>query len=42
VLVDGDRLRIGFGALKNAAAQAAVLKLMEQLLSRDSAPPKAN
>jgi hypothetical protein len=32
VLVDGDRLRIGFGALKNAAAQAAVLALMERLL----------
>jgi hypothetical protein len=31
-LVEGDRLRIGFGALKNAAAQAAVLGLMEQLL----------
>jgi hypothetical protein len=33
VLVEGDRLRIGFGALKNAAARAAVLGLMEQLLS---------
>jgi hypothetical protein len=33
VLVEGDRLRIGFGALKNAAAQTAVLALMEQLLS---------
>ena len=41
VLVDGDRLRIGFGALKNAAAQAAVLALMERLLARDSTPPKA-
>ncbi len=39
VLVDGDRLRIGFGALKNAAAQAAVLALMERLLSRGAAPP---
>ena len=38
-LVDGDRLRIGFGALKNAAAQAAVLALMERLLSRGAAPP---
>jgi len=38
VLVDGDRLRIGFGALKNAAAQAAVLALMERLLARDPAP----
>jgi len=36
VLVDGDRLRIGFGALKNAAAQAAVLALMERLLARDA------
>ena len=32
VLVDGDRLRIGFGALKNAAAQTAVLALLERLL----------
>jgi hypothetical protein len=38
VLVDGDRLQIGFGALKNAAAQAAVLALMERLLARDAAP----
>ena len=36
VLVEGDRLRIGFGALKNAAAQHAVLALMEQLLAGDS------
>ena len=35
-LVEGDRLRIGFGALKNAAAQAAVLALMEQLLAGDA------
>ena len=35
VLVEGDRLRIGFGALKNAAAQSAVLALMEQLLTSD-------
>ena len=33
VLVEGDRLRIGFGALKNAAAQAAVFALMERLLT---------
>lgn len=33
VLVDGDRLRIGFGALKNDAARAAVLGLMEELLA---------
>ncbi len=38
VLVEGDRLRIGFGALKNAAAQQAVLELMEQLLAGDSQP----
>ncbi len=38
VLVEGDRLRIGFGALKNAAAQAAVLALMDQLLSDQDAP----
>ena len=36
VLVEGDRLRIGFGALKNAAAQAAVLALMDQLLTRST------
>ena len=33
VLIEGDRLRIGFGALKNPAALAAVLALMEQLLT---------
>lgn len=38
VLVEGDRLRIGFGALKNAAAQAAVLALMEQLLAGTGQP----
>ena len=32
LLVDGDRLRIGFGALKNAAALKAVLALMDRLL----------
>jgi hypothetical protein len=31
-LADGDRLRIGFGALKNDAARTAVLALMTQLL----------
>lgn len=36
VLEDGDRLRIGFGALKNAAAQAAVLALLERLLVVDA------
>jgi hypothetical protein len=38
VLVEGDRLRIGFGALKNAAALAAVLEVMDRLLA-DPAPP---
>lgn len=38
VLVEGDRLRIGFGALKNPASQAAVLALMEQLLADPNAP----
>jgi hypothetical protein len=33
VLAEGDRLRIGFGALKNDAARAAVLELMTQLLA---------
>src|SRR4051812_2120981 len=32
VLVEGDRLRVGFGALKNAAALAAVLAMLERLL----------
>jgi hypothetical protein len=38
VLVEGDRLRIGFGALKNAAAQAAVLALMDRLLAARDEP----
>ena len=42
VLVEGDRLRIGFGALKNAAAQHAVLGLMEQLLAGDSQPAESS
>jgi hypothetical protein len=37
-LVDGDRLRIGFGALKNDAARTAVLALMKRLLP-NGAPP---
>ena len=37
-LVEGDRLRIGFGALKNVAAQHAVLGLIEQLLTDDRGP----
>jgi hypothetical protein len=35
LLVEGDRLRIGFGALKNAAALDAVLALLDQLLAGD-------
>jgi len=42
VLVEGDRLRIGFGALKNAAAQQAVLALMEQLLAADTRPAESS
>ena len=42
VLVDGDRLRIGFGALKNAAARAAVLALMEELLAGSSQPAESS
>ncbi len=38
VLVEGERLRIGFGALKNAAAQSAVLALMDALLAGDARP----
>jgi hypothetical protein len=38
VLVDGDRLRIGFGALKNVAARTAVLALMAQLLAGTGQP----
>jgi hypothetical protein len=32
VLTKDDKLRIGFGALKNQAARAAILGMMEQLL----------
>lgn len=42
VLVEGDRLRIGFGALKNAAAQHAVLALMDQLLAGDTRPAESS
>lgn len=38
VLVEGDRLRIGFGALKNAAALAAVLAMMAGLLEESGRP----
>jgi hypothetical protein len=41
VLVEGDRLRIGFGALKNAAAQSAVLALMERLLTGAGQPAES-
>src|SRR5688500_9593365 len=43
VLVEGDRLRIGFGALKNDAARAAVLALLEDLLASAgrATPPAA-
>ena len=40
VLEKDDRLRIGFGALKNAAALAAVLALLEQLLGDGATPAK--
>jgi hypothetical protein len=40
VLVEGDRLRIGFGALKNAEARAAVLALMDRLLAGSGQPPE--
>ena len=42
VLVEGDRLRIGFGALKNPAALAAVLALMEQLLTGAGQPAESS
>jgi hypothetical protein len=42
VLVEGDRLRIGFGALKNAAARATVLALMEQLLAGTAQPAESS
>ena len=41
-LLEGDRLRISFGALKNPAAQAAVLALMDQLLADRDAPAAAS
>jgi hypothetical protein len=37
-LEDGDRLRIRFGALKNAAALAAVLALLDQLIGYPASP----
>jgi hypothetical protein len=41
VLVEGDRLRIGFGALKNATAQQAVLGVIEQLLVNSGQPAES-
>lgn len=41
VLVEGDRLRIGFGALKNDAGRASVLALMDRLLTRGTPPTAA-
>ena len=38
VLAEGDRLRIGFGALKNAAALQAVLAMMAGLLEDSGSP----
>jgi hypothetical protein len=38
VLVEGDRLRISFGALKNVAARTAVLDLLDQLLGAVAHP----
>jgi hypothetical protein len=42
VLVEGDRLRIGFGALKNATGRASVLALMDRLLAGAARPAAAN
>jgi hypothetical protein len=42
VLAKGDRLRIGFGALKNAAAHAAVLAMLDDLLTGTTAEPVAD
>jgi hypothetical protein len=41
LLVEGDRLRIGFGALKNATAQQAVLGVIEQLLVNSGQPAES-
>ena len=42
VLVDGDRLRIGFAALKNVGARTAVLALMDQLLAGTGRPAESS
>jgi len=39
-LIDGDRLWIGFGALKNDAARTAVLALLEELLAVEATTAK--
>jgi hypothetical protein len=39
-LEEGDRLRIGFGALKNATALAAVLELLDRLLTDMTPAPE--
>ena len=40
-LTENDRLRIGFGALKNANALAAVTTLLGELLTANGTAPKA-
>ena len=42
VLADGDRLRIGFAALKNVDARTAVLALMDQLLADTGRPAESS
>ena len=42
VLVEGDRLRIGFAALKNVEARTAVLALMDQLLASTGRPAESS
>jgi len=36
VLTDNDRLRIGFGALKNVAARTPVLAMLDELMASDA------
>ncbi len=42
VLVDGDRLPIGFAALKNVEARTAVLALMDELLAGTGRPAESS
>ncbi|MGZ8468469.1 MAG: hypothetical protein ACXW61_03310 [Gemmatirosa sp.] len=42
LLVEGDRLRIGFGALKNVTTQSAVFALLEQLLTSNGQPAESS